>query len=69
MSTVIAVLFLVLLFLAFPLVKRENTGGGGCGTGGCWKRRVGLGCGSCPLDPPDGDARVGNAGMEERPPE
>ena len=46
MSAVLGVLLLVVLFLAFPLVTRERTSAG-CATGGCWKKRLGLGCGAC----------------------
>lgn len=49
MSTVIGVAVLVGLFMAFPLIKRER-GPRECGTGGCWKKKIGFGCASCPLD-------------------
>ncbi len=65
MSTVIGIAVLVALFLAFPLIKRER-GPRGCGTGGCWKKKIGFGCGQCPLDeesagPP---ARAGSDGSK-----
>lgn len=50
MSTAIGVLLLVGLFLLFPFVKRERKSGG-CATGRCWKKRLGFGCGGCPLGP------------------
>lgn len=49
MSTVIGIAVLVALFLAFPLIKRER-GPRECGSGGCWKKKIGFGCGQCPLD-------------------
>lgn len=49
MSTVVGIAVLVGLFLVFPLIKRER-GPRECGSGGCWKKRIGFGCGTCPLD-------------------
>lgn len=49
MSTVIGIAVLVGLFLAFPFIQRER-GPRECGSGGCWKNKIGLGCGTCPLD-------------------
>lgn len=53
MSTVIAIAVLMVLFLAFPLLKRERAPRG-CGEGGCWKKKIGVGCGSCPLEQGEG---------------
>lgn len=53
MSTVIGIVVLAALFLAFPFIARER-GPRECGGEGCWKKRVGFGCGSCPLDDPPG---------------
>jgi hypothetical protein len=58
MSTVIAIAGLMALFLAFPLIKRER-GPRECGEGGCWKMKLGVGCGSCPLDGGEGRGRSG----------
>ncbi len=52
MSTVVGIVVLVGLFLAFPLIKRER-GPRECGSGGCWKKKIGFGCGTCPLDEAD----------------
>lgn len=52
MSTAVAIAVLVALFLVFPLIKRER-GTRECGSGGCWKKKVGFDCGTCPLDEPD----------------
>ena len=49
MSTVVGIVVLVGLFLAFPFIKRER-GARECGSGGCWKKKVGFGCGTCPAD-------------------
>jgi len=48
MTAALGILVIAMLFALFPLVKRERRGG--CGTGGCWKKQLGFGCGSCPLD-------------------
>ena len=64
MTTVIGVLLLVALFMLFPLVKRERNSSG-CATGGCWKKRLGFGCGSCPIEPPA--AHEPDAGADDRP--
>lgn len=49
MSTAAAIALLVALFLVFPFIKRER-GPRECGSGGCWKKKIGFGCGTCPLD-------------------
>lgn len=64
MITVLGVLLMVALFMLFPLVKRERKSSG-CATGGCWQKRLGVGCGSCPLEP--GDASSPRAVAQERP--
>ena len=48
MTGLIGIIVLVALFLLFPFIKRERAGG--CGSKGCWKKRLGFGCGDCPLD-------------------
>ena len=57
MSTAIAIAILAALFLAFPLISRER-GPRECGSGGCWKKKVGFGCGACPLDEAGKDPKV-----------
>ena len=52
MGAVIGIAVLVALFLAFPFITREGEPRE-CGGGGCWKKKVGLGCGACPADQPD----------------
>lgn len=64
MTTVIGVLLLVALFILFPLIKRERNRGG-CATGRCWKKRVGFGCGGCPLE--SAAAGKPRADADERP--
>ena len=49
MSTVIGMAVLVALFLTFPLLTRERRATE-CSSGGCWKEKVGFGCGACPGD-------------------
>lgn len=45
MTTVIAVVLLVLLFMVFPFIRRER---GSSRCGGCaLRRRLGAGCGRC----------------------
>ena len=51
MSTVVGIVVLMALFLVFPLLKRER-GAGECSRGGCWKKKVGFGCATCPMDEP-----------------
>lgn len=50
MTGLLGVATLVVLFLAFPFIKRERAGG--CGGKGCWKKKLGVGCGDCPVDRP-----------------
>lgn len=57
MGTAIGVAVLVALFTAFPLITRER-GPRECGGGGCWKKKVGLGCGACPLDEAESGSNV-----------
>jgi hypothetical protein len=52
----VGILILIALFLLFPLLERERAGE--CSGRGCWKKRLGFGCGACPMDetpsdPPD----------------
>lgn len=49
MSIVIGMVVLVALFLTFPLLTRERRASE-CSGGGCWKKKVGFGCGACPVD-------------------
>lgn len=49
MASLIGIGFLVLLFLAFPFIQRERAGG--CSGSGCWKKKLGFGCGDCLKDP------------------
>lgn len=62
MTSVLGIAGLVVLFLVFPFIKRERTGG--CSGKGCWKKKLGFGCGECPLDqatpPSDTTARDRN---------
>lgn len=51
MTTVLGVLVLIALFMLFPLVARERNSGG-CATGGCWRKRLGFGCGRCAAEGP-----------------
>jgi hypothetical protein len=50
MTTAIGIAVLAALFLAFPFIKRERAAGCGSGDSGCWKKKVGFGCGDCPVD-------------------
>ena len=52
MTTGIGIVVLVALFLGFPFIKRERVGGCSGSGGGCWKKKVGFGCGDCPVDSP-----------------
>lgn len=62
MSTVVAIAVLVALFALFPLIRRER-GPRECGGGGCWKKRLGFGCGQCPLDDVDPASAAGKGGQ------
>lgn len=62
MGTIIGIAVLVVLFLAFPLISRER-GPRECGGGGCWKKQLGLGCGTCPLE----EGESGPAGSDGSP--
>jgi hypothetical protein len=52
MTDLIGIAVLVLLFLAFPFIKRERAGGCSGEGDGCWKKKLGFGCGDCPVDQP-----------------
>jgi hypothetical protein len=60
MTSLLGIAVLVVLFLAFPFIKRERAGG--CSGKGCWKKKLGIGCGECPLDqaPPPSDTAARN---------
>lgn len=59
MSTILAIAVLIVLFLAFPFIQRER-GPRECGSGGCWKKKIGFGCGTCPLDESETGAGSGS---------
>ncbi|MFO7892814.1 MAG: hypothetical protein R6U63_03680 [Longimicrobiales bacterium] len=59
MSTVVGIAVLVGLFLAFPFIQRERDHRE-CGSGGCWKKKIGFGCGTCPLDESETGAGSGS---------
>lgn len=48
MTSVIGILVLAALFLVFPLISRESSGG--CSGQGCWKEKAGFGCRGCPKE-------------------
>lgn len=54
MTSVIGIAVLVALFLAFPFIKRERAGA--CSGRSCWKKKLGFGCGGCPVDQPPPDS-------------
>lgn len=57
MAGLIGIAVLIALFVLFPFITREREGG--CSGKGCWKKKLGFGCGDCPLDqtPPPAGSR------------
>lgn len=47
MTSYAGIAVLIVLFLLFPFIAREREGG--CRGKGCWKKKLGFGCGDCPL--------------------